>query len=82
MIMRLYLLNVNLFLMKKIDAMFELEVAKNELSYLKNHVCSSSSKIAFDDEFKNVNDRMDSLNSTLNVCMHAHKKLEAMCVKK
>jgi hypothetical protein len=67
---------------EKIDAMVELEVAKNEIALLKNHVCSSSSNDSFIDEFKNLNDRMNTLNSTLNVCVHAHKNLENMCAKK
>jgi hypothetical protein len=66
------------------NAMLECEIARNELaSFKENHVCSSSNNDAlFRNEFKNINDRMNSLNSTLNDCVHMHKKLENVCVKK
>ena len=67
---------------EKIDAMLELEIAKNEIVLLKNHVCSSSSNVVFDNELNIVKDRISCLSSTLNDCVHAHEKLEAMCVKK
>jgi hypothetical protein len=74
-------------LSSKLDSMKNdntmLSAIRNELVLFKdNHVCSSSSNDVFDQEFKIVKDRMDSLNSTLNVCVHAHKNLENLCVKK
>jgi hypothetical protein len=66
------------------NAMFELDAIKNEFVLFKdNHICSSSlENDVLNGELDVVKNRISCLSSTLNDCVHAHEKLEAMCVKK
>jgi len=66
------------------NAMLECEIARNELaSFKEKYVCSSSNNdVLFRNEFKNINDRMDCLNSILVDCVHKHKYLTDLGSKK